>query len=85
MLTGRKPRGACVNADHMEVVTCAENSRRGDNAKLTYADVAEIRRLLAEGGLLQREIAARFGVTRTAVNDINCGRTWAAPGGALAA
>lgn len=75
---------ACVNPAHMQVVTCAENARRGDNAKLTYEDVEEIKRLRASG-LLQREVGARFSVTRQAVGDIENGRTWAAPGGLVIA
>lgn len=73
---------ACVNPDHIEVVTCAENARRGDNAKLTYADIEEICRLRGRG-LTQREVAVRFGVVRQTISDIERGRTWAAPGGVV--
>ena len=73
---------ACVNPEHMEVVTCAENARRGDNAKLTYDDVEEIRRLRASG-LLQREVAAMFGIVRQTVSEIERGVSWSAPGGVI--
>jgi HNH endonuclease len=73
---------ACVNPTHLELVTCAENARRGDNAKLTYEDVAEIKRLRATG-LFQREVAEQFGVSRGTVSDIDCGRTWVALGGVI--
>ena len=34
----------CINPDHLETVSQAENVRRGRNTKLTPSDVAEIRR-----------------------------------------
>ena len=67
----------CVNIDHLELGTHADNARdaveRGRKpmgehsvmAKLTDAQVAEIRALLAEGRLTQGEIARRYGVTQT--------------------
>lgn len=73
---------ACVNPDHVEPVTNAENSRRGSNAKLTYADVAVIRTLRASGWT-QRSIADRYGVCRNTVANIEHGRTWAAEGGVV--
>lgn len=74
----------CVNPAHLEPVTQAENVRRSPLAKLTDADVAEIRGLIADGALTQPEIGARFGVSRGAISDIKRGRRWAAPGGAVA-
>jgi predicted DNA-binding protein (UPF0251 family) len=71
-----------VNPDHMELVTPAENARRGDRAKLTYAEVDEIRALRREG-VLQQDVADRFGVSRPTISDIEHGRTWAAPGGVI--
>jgi HNH endonuclease/NUMOD4 motif-containing protein len=44
-------------------------------AKLTDQDIVEIRDL-RDSGLLQREIAARFGVTQSAVSNILAKRTW---------
>jgi len=73
---------ACVNPDHMEVVTCAENARRGLNAKLTYADIDTITTLRA-AGMTQDGVARRFGVSRQTISDIERGRTWATPGGAV--
>jgi hypothetical protein len=46
------------------------------NAKLTADGVREIRRLLAEGGLSQRRIAERFGVTPNVVSRIKRGTGW---------
>jgi DNA-binding transcriptional regulator LsrR (DeoR family) len=47
------------------------------NAKLTEADVHEIRRLHSEDGLGHRRIARRFDVSRAAVHRILTGRAWA--------
>jgi len=73
---------ACVNPAHLEPVTQAENVRRSPLAKLTDADVAEIRRLIAQG-LTQTDIGSRFGVSRTTIGDIKRGRRWATPGGVV--
>ena len=43
--------------------------------KLSEDDIPEVRRLLASG-MLQREIAVIYGVTRKCINDVNCGRRW---------
>jgi hypothetical protein len=68
---------ACVNPDHLEPVTHAENSRRGQHTKLRASDVLEIRRLLAEGQLTQPQIAARFnGITKAAVSMIKGNYSW---------
>ena len=51
---------------------------RGENcpsAKLTVDQVREIRRLL-ETDILQTEIGAMFGVSKTAISDIKSGDTW---------
>lgn len=39
-------------------------------AKLDEADVAEIKALLAEGVMLQREIGERYGVSQPTISDI---------------
>lgn len=52
-----------------------QRGERGSNAKLVEADVLEIRRLAAEG-VTQKDIAARFGVTRSNVGVIANRRTW---------
>lgn len=66
---------ACVNPDHMQPVTTAENTRRGANAILTPEDVAAIR---AYSGLSQRVIAMRHGISQGHVSDIRRGKRWAA-------
>lgn len=65
---------SCVNPDHLEPVTPAINTRRGNAAKLTEEDVAEIRRL--SGMLTQREIGGRFGVTQSSVSRVLSRETW---------
>ncbi len=79
----------CIELDHLTLGTVAENNadresrgrgadRRGERcptSKLTWADVATVRELLADG-LTHREVAARFAVTREAISSIAQGRTW---------
>jgi hypothetical protein len=74
----------CVRPDHLQAVTKAENNRRSRVAKLTYADVDEIRSLLA-AGMTHGAIGARYGVHRITISDIANGRSWVAPGGVLLA
>lgn len=50
-------------------------------AKLSDQDVMEIKALLEESVLLQREIAARYGVTPCTIGSIKHGRTWSHIGG----
>jgi hypothetical protein len=45
-------------------------------AKLTWAQVAEIRRLAAERSMTQHQIAAKFGITQGNVWQIKSGSTW---------
>ncbi len=55
--------------------------RRGENhgmAKLTRAQVDEIRALYAAGGVLHRELAVRFGVDRSTIGLITRGEHWTA-------
>lgn len=79
----------CCNPAHLAPGTHAENRAdavsdgtisRGQqhrSARLTEADVLEIRRLHVEEGLNYRRIARRFGVDESTVRDIVAGRTWA--------
>lgn len=72
----------CVNPDHLETVTQAENVRRGRLAKLTQADVDQIRALITAGGA-NTQIARSFSVSRRCISDIRTGRRWATPGGVV--
>lgn len=66
----------CVNPDHLEPVTPAENIRRGASTSLTPDQVGEIRRLLSEGAQRQ-SIADRFGINKDIVARIDRGERWA--------
>lgn len=74
--------------ENLEWVTSSENSLhkcrilgyRGEvhgRAKLKNNDIPVIRRLLAEGKLVQREIGELFGVSRQAIWYIKHGNNWA--------
>lgn len=76
----------CVNPDHLEPVTGAENQRRGANTKLTPDDVRAIRR---EHAALPRHksgeaikpgymtaFAKRWGVTKTHIQNITNHVVW---------
>lgn len=66
----------CVNPDHLEPTTNAENCRRGDNAKLVAEDVYEIRALCAQGWL-QADIGRAYGITQANVSEIHRCKSWA--------
>lgn len=80
----------CCNPGHLFLGTHRDNmadqvakkrslfGERNPRAKLTAAQVDEIRALLAERRLSQREIGIRFGVTQSAVSLIALGKKWAA-------
>ena len=68
---------SCVNPDHLEPVTHAENCRRGRATKLTWDDVHEMRALHAAGGWTGKALAQRYGVTPTQVSNILKYRQWA--------
>jgi hypothetical protein len=71
----------CVNPEHLSVGTLADNirdmdskGRRGTKSKLTYADAAEIKRLLEER-YSQEFVAKKFGIDQTTVSKIKLGKT----------
>lgn len=66
---------SCVNPDHLEPVTNAENCRRGNNAKLTKKDVRAIQAELQEG-TTQTQIAKKFNVSNSCINFIATERAW---------
>lgn len=83
---------ACVNPAHLLVGTNAQNTAdsiakgrarplRGERhplAKLTPAQVAEIREMAQSRSLTQKEIGRRYGITQSNVSMIARGRTWGA-------
>lgn len=60
--------------DELGRVAC--NGTENGNSKLSEDSVREIRKLIAEGGLLQRQIAEMYGVDQTVVAKIKSGRLW---------
>lgn len=80
---------ACVNPDHLEAVTHAENIRRGANsgqswsrgelcgsAKLTEVKASVVKHLLGRTLMRHGQIASLFGVSRAAIQRISAGTTW---------
>lgn len=53
-----------------------EAGMRPNSAKLYPAEVEEIRELLADGEMTQVDIAERYHVSKMAISDINCGKSW---------
>lgn len=45
-------------------------------AKLTETQVIQIRQLIADGKMTQREIASQFGVARRTISDIKTNKRW---------
>lgn len=50
---------------------------RNGRSKLTEKQVVQIRKLLLQGNLLQKQIAKMFNVTRMTISDIKGRRSWA--------
>lgn len=63
---------SCVNPEHLEPVTHAENGRRGRATKLTRADADLIRCSTLSASRLARVL----GVDRQTIYDIRAGRSW---------
>ncbi len=78
----------CVNPTHLVIGTVLDNHRdkvsKGRQGlpirKLTVEDVGEIRDAI-DAGEKRSEIARRFGVCRSTVQDIDKGRSWSKLGG----
>lgn len=67
---------ACVNPDHLEIVTGAENVRRGIKVRLTMEIAEEIRRLYATGRYTQVRLSEMFGVNQACISKIILHQTW---------
>lgn len=65
----------CVNPDHLEPVTPAENSRRGRGTKLTRDQVEQIHNRITKGQPLAY-IAGVFNISRGTISNIKCGTIW---------
>jgi HNH endonuclease len=59
---------ACVNPEHLEAVTHAENIRRGERAKLSIADLRRIRGDYVTGEIAQAQIAREYGVDASVIS-----------------
>lgn len=78
----------CGNPDHLFLGTNASNQwdrrskgrqaagSKNGRAKITEADVAEIRRAYAAGGITQQVLADRYGIKQWAVSKIVNGIAW---------
>lgn len=66
---------ACIRPDHLELVTSAENVRRGDRAKLDWEKVGRIREAIVAGERI-KDIAARFEISASVISNIKAGRAW---------
>jgi hypothetical protein len=71
----------CVNPNHMEIVSSAENTRRGKGTKLSVNDVLEIRRRMAQYPCPIPALAKEFGVSRALITMILQGHRWTDVGG----
>lgn len=67
---------ACVNPQHLEIVSAAENTRRGSRTKLTSQSVIALRERYLAGGVTQQQLADEHGVTVRTINGIIQGREW---------
>jgi hypothetical protein len=66
----------CVNPDHLEPVTCAENLRRGRGTKLIATQVIEIRDRYESGADSMRSLASEFGVASAYIHQIIRRKVW---------
>lgn len=66
----------CVNPDHLEPVTSAENIRRSPVAKLTANQVVDIKQRLQQG-VANKVLAEDYGVSRPLISNIKRGVAWA--------
>lgn len=76
----------CINVDHLEVVTPTENIRRGAKAKLTAAQVAQVRDKVWAAKAAGKgtrpnpalaQIAKRYGIRYNHLWKIMVGEAWA--------
>ncbi len=65
----------CVNPEHLETVTHAVNVRRGAMTRLSWIDVCNIRKLIADG-LTQALVAKMYLMTKHGINHIVHRRAW---------
>jgi len=66
----------CVNPMHLEVVTTAENNRRGDLATLNHDSARALVSAYSHGDGSMREMGERFGVTQATAQRAVSGTSW---------
>lgn len=67
----------CVNPEHLEAVTSAENSRRGIGTKLNIFEVREIRSLYQSGKIKNKSFLGRkYNVTAENISSILKNKIW---------
>jgi hypothetical protein len=88
MVCHRCDNPPCTNPAHLFLGSQADNladmrqkgrEARGEripSSKLTEAQVIDIRLRYRSGGVLQRELAAEYGVSQPTITDLLAGRTW---------
>jgi len=64
----------CVNPEHLEIVTRAENTRRSRSAKLSKSDVRTIRSIGRD--VPGQELAFLFDISESVISNILAERTW---------
>lgn len=68
----------CVNPDHLEVVSNAENVRRGLSAKLDIETVGMIRRRYSVENISQATLATEYGVSERTIHFVVRAQSWTA-------
>lgn len=66
----------CVNPEHLEIVTSAENTRRGNSAKITWEIVDKIRYAYNSGGITYKKLGEVYDLSSYTIGEIIRYETW---------
>lgn len=69
----------CIERGRRRYVGHDQRGERNGNARLSAAQIAQIRALYEAGGIRQVDLAAQFGIRQTQVSRIVRGEQWATP------